>query len=77
MSKIVTYLCDCCDIVYPLEELEAVQVYVFGNPDNDPKLLDYEMVCPECRNELLQLLDKWKKTVDEEVEQLVSTRVVN
>lgn len=59
MSRLVTYLCDCCAIVYPLDELEAVQVYIFGNPDNDPKLVDYEMVCPGCRQELVGLMDNW------------------
>lgn len=58
MSKVVTYLCDCCVIVYPLDELEAVQVYVFS-PWNDPKMVDYEMVCPNCREELENLIKQW------------------
>lgn len=63
MSKVITYLCDCCVIVYPLDELEGVQVYVFGNPNaSDPKLLDYEQVCPNCREELLGLMNKWLGT---------------
>lgn len=59
MAKVVTYLCDCCIIIYPLDELEAVQVYVFGNPAGDPKLVDYEMVCTNCRDELTKLMNKW------------------
>lgn len=63
MARVVTYLCDCCLIIYPLDELEAVQVYVFGNPSGDPKLVDYEMVCQGCRSELIKLLNKWLKPV--------------
>jgi hypothetical protein len=76
MVKITTYICDCCVIVYPLDELEAVQVYVFS-PWNDPTLIDYEMVCPNCRAELEGLIKKWlggkpgmkKKQEDTVVEQ--------
>lgn len=59
MSKVVTYICDCCVIIRPLDELEAVQVYVFGTPDAEVKRVDYEHVCPDCRQELLNLMNKW------------------
>lgn len=58
MSKLVTYLCDHCGVVRPFEELEAVQAYIFS-PWSEAKVLDYEMVCGECRETLRDLIDTW------------------
>jgi hypothetical protein len=46
-----------------LADLRSVAAHIYEDNLEDPKVLDMEMVCPECRVGLADLIAKWADNV--------------
>lgn len=60
MAKQIIYSCDQCKKVTDLGDLRAVSAHIYDDNGGEPRVLDLEHVCIECRSDLSRLLKNWQ-----------------
>ena len=60
MPKLISYACDKCGKSADYEDLYGISAYSFGPTSlDDPKLLELDLVCEECREEFISMIKGW------------------
>lgn len=60
MPKIISYTCDKCNKPTEYDELNSITVYCFSESSLDePKILELDLVCPDCREQFSQIIRGW------------------
>jgi len=59
MPRLTSYACDKCNEVTEFEDLCPVTVYVFRTALDDPKILEFELVCLDCREQFVEVIKGW------------------
>lgn len=60
MPKLIAYACDKCGKSADYEDLYGIAAYCFGPTVlNNPKILELDLVCEECREQFIQLVKGW------------------
>lgn len=59
MPKITTYACDKCNQEEDYVNLASIYVYCFGIDEEEPKILEWELVCISCREQFVEVVRSW------------------
>jgi hypothetical protein len=59
MPKLTTYACDKCNEITEVADLCPVYVYCFNPIAEDPKIVEFDYVCLNCREQFADIVKGW------------------